>query len=173
MLWPRLSPERSCVCCRSRRRLGRLRARPASQCNLDRVVFRYQNERRSRLARLRASSETFYLGHRTTAKRRIARIPLAETNGKCPPNCDVHSRGRRWLVNVDSSRPECARSGRSASAERMGSIRPFAAVRGRSSTRRERQEHAFPNQVANAPVDPLLSFKIACERTRRKQPVLG
>ena len=48
MLWPRLSPERSCVCCRSRRRLGRLRARPASHCNLDRVVFRYQNERRSR-----------------------------------------------------------------------------------------------------------------------------
>ena len=54
MLWPRLSPERSCVCCRSRRRLGRLRARPASHCNLDRVVFRYQNERRSRL--LAASS---------------------------------------------------------------------------------------------------------------------
>ena len=26
MLWPRLNPERSCVCCRSRRRLGRLRA---------------------------------------------------------------------------------------------------------------------------------------------------
>jgi hypothetical protein len=42
MLWPRLSPERSCVCCRSRRRLGRLRARPASHCNLDRVVFRYE-----------------------------------------------------------------------------------------------------------------------------------
>jgi hypothetical protein len=54
MLWPRLSPERSCVCCRSRRRLGRLRARPASHCNLDRVVFRYQNERRSRV--LAASS---------------------------------------------------------------------------------------------------------------------
>ena len=51
MLWARLSPERSCVCCRSRRRLGRLRARPASHCNLDRVVFRYQNERRSRLWR--------------------------------------------------------------------------------------------------------------------------
>ena len=49
MLWPRLSPERSCVCCRSRRRLGRLRARPASHCDLDRVVFRYQSERRSRL----------------------------------------------------------------------------------------------------------------------------
>jgi hypothetical protein len=54
MLWPRLSPERSCVCCRSRRRLDRLRARAASHCNLDRVVFRYQNERRSRL--LAASS---------------------------------------------------------------------------------------------------------------------
>jgi hypothetical protein len=54
MLWPRLSPERSCVCCRSRRRLGRLRARPASHCNLDRVVFRYQSERRSHL--LAASS---------------------------------------------------------------------------------------------------------------------
>ena len=49
MLWPRLSPELSRVCCRSRRRLGRLRARPASHCDLDRVVFRYQNERRSRL----------------------------------------------------------------------------------------------------------------------------
>lgn len=49
-----IEPERSCVCCRSRRRLGRLRARPAPHCNLDRVVFRYQNERRSRL--LAASS---------------------------------------------------------------------------------------------------------------------
>ena len=62
MLWPRLSPERSCVCCRSRRRLGRLRARPASHCKSrsrslslsERTEKRYQNERRSRL--LAASS---------------------------------------------------------------------------------------------------------------------
>ena len=55
-MWPRLRPELSCVCCRSRRRLGRLRARPASHCNLDRVVFRCCRSGRPILIAQRAST---------------------------------------------------------------------------------------------------------------------
>ena len=141
MLWPRLSPELSCVCCRSRRRLGRLRARPASHCNLDRIFFRYQNERRSRLLgglfllrnvhRLvrNPASPVFSpaLGPIRTARNglsAVGRDGLGRTSRLPRRTLWVRlrfqsRRPRPWSARSairDFGRPQCANSGRSSSA---------------------------------------------------------
>jgi hypothetical protein len=157
MLWPRLSPERSCVCCRSRRRLGRLRARPASHCNLDRVVFRYQNERRSRLWRplliaQRAStcSESCLSGL----------FPSARTDQDGPQwvKCG------RQIQCVDSGRLLRAISGGSPTVLRTGPVRPFAALPGRSRN----AKRAPTADVSVAAIEQHFDSSRRCRRDARK-----
>jgi hypothetical protein len=162
MLRPRLSPERSCVCCRSRRRLGRLRARPASHCNLDRVVFRYQNERRSRLlaassycARASTCSESCLSGLSPapgpirTARNALSAVGRSGHGLRAFPwvrfrfQSGVQGRGPLGLQYVDTSRPLRARSSHPPTAWRTGHIRLSAALPVRSGTVGRRHNGPF------------------------------